>query len=247
MSFAHAEHGPRDGADRFVVESKRMMQRLSSTTALAVTLCALAVDDGVQAGPINPAFTEIETGAIAEFRGNGDNSSWSFGTGVSTFDPARFQDSVEAGVDVAWQSGQSYDWSFDIDGSGAPSLTVGGGTVSFGALTSAQLAADTLAIHAKRNVAFTYDFGSLGSGSLTGDPANAFGVDYAYLDVSGLSGLSGSGTITFVGDPIQRLSTSGVTFKAGNLPTEVPEPATLALVGAGLAGVGLAARRRRTG
>lgn len=206
-----------------------MIRRLSNTTALAVTLCALSTDDGVQAGPTNPAFTEIGTGAIAEFRGNGDNSSWSFGTGVSTFDPDQFQDSVEAGVDVTWQSGQSYDWSFARLGGALKLFVEGGGTVTFEGLTDAQLAANTLAIHAKRNVEFTYDFFSLGAGSLAGDPANAFGVDYAYLDVTGVTGLFADGTITFVGEPIEAQSFSGVTFKVGNLPTEVPEPATLAL------------------
>jgi len=207
------------------------------TVALGVLVAPLSV-----AGPINPDFEEGSPGAIAEFRSNGNGTSWSAGTGQNTQITA--QSTNDTGNDVEWVAGDPFDWDFSVTG-GVPTLTVGGNTLSFtDGLTSDQLGMNTLAIHAKAGVEFTFDFGAVGAGTLAGDTGNRFGVDWAYLALpTGIDGLSGSGTITFL-DPIGNQSASGVTFKLGNLTRQVPEPGTLTLLGAGLLGLVLGLRRR---
>jgi len=217
------------------------MKYFNRTAVVSLSLSlGLVCASVANAGPIDPNFEELENNPIAEFRGNGDNTSWSFGTGKDTQQTGSFDNSG-----YQWQSNVATPWSFSVSGNTA-TLTVDDVVTQYTGLMPDQLAANTLAIHAKDNVAFTYDFLGIGSGSLQGSTASGerFAFDWAYLGLeSGLSGISASGTITFLDEVIARQSGTGVSFKIGNV-AEVPEPGTLALFGLGLLGMGVARRRK---
>lgn len=216
--------------------------------ALGGVLLSLGVASAAMAGPVDPDFDKLSDSPIAEFRSNGNNTSWSFATGQHTQQPSRMTNS---GFD--WTGGSSVAWSFAVDASGVPTLTVDGSSVRFDdGLTGEQRGVNTLAIHAKRDVTFTFDFGTAGSGSLSGSTEDPWGIGWSYLSLSdGLDGLAGSGTITFL-SPVEDQAYSGVTFKPGNRAVvendagvDLPVPGTLALLGGGVLALGAGLRRRQ--
>lgn len=217
------------------------------TTRIAVSVLLLAVFAATAAGDtLDPTFVKKSgTEAIAEFRSNGDGSSWSFGTGIDTHTTGEFiHDDMVFEGDLNWEGNATYDWTFSVS-AGVPTLTVDGIGLSWeDGLTDDILSATTVQIHAKDAVTFTYDFGSYGSGSLEGSTEDRWGVDYFYIDVgaAGLNGLMGSGTITFEA-PVGKQSTSGVTFKAGDR-SPVPEPGTMALVASAIGAMWVRRRSR---
>lgn len=207
--------------------------------SLALFLGATLGGGSAAAAVIEPDFVEHPKSPIAEFRSNADASSWSYATGRDTQAA-----SAMASSPFAWPVGEAVPWRFAIE-AGTPSLQVGErAPIHFApGLAGSQLALDTLAVHARANIQFTYDFAGLGSGTLAGDPHERFERDWAYLALDELDGLTGEGEITFA-EPLGNQSASGVSFKLGERAKPVPEPAPHLLLGLGLLGLAWARRRQ---
>jgi hypothetical protein len=87
------------------------------------------------------------------------------------------------------------------------------------------------------NVYLYFHFGGVGGGGTAYDP-DFFIVQLARADTSG----------TWTVNPGDRGALSNVALMGGGTPTtRVPEPAALALIGFGLAALGLSSRRRKRG
>lgn len=201
------------------------------------------------AGPINPLFEPAVLGGLErlEFRtGKNAGQDWEIGLGNNTQAAGQF---ATANVldDSWWTVGEVYNFTYGIDSSGVGTFKIRGSdnqpeaSLEWGSTPETSLLlGNTLQIHAKDAVAVTF-----GGISVSGDPANRWGVDYGYLSIDPINGFSLEGTIKFNALGTGG-SSQGVTITAGNIPAAVPEPATMILLGSGLLGlVGLRKKLRK--
>jgi hypothetical protein len=191
------------------------------------------------AGPVDPNFTladSINTLERLEFRtGKNLAQDWEIGLGTNTQSAGQF---ANANVyDTTWWTvGKTYSFNYGIDTSGVATFSLS--ELGINLTWNNFNLGNAVQIHAKRDVEITF-----GGVSVTGDPLNAFGLDYGYINVDPLVGFSLAGTIKFNALGTSG-STQGVEIYTGNVPT--PEPTSMLLLGFGLIGLaGFSTRRKK--
>jgi hypothetical protein len=231
-------------------------------TTIAALALAASVSGGAQAAVIS--FNTLPIGATymgepaqgsgsggaygVELRGgrSGLAGDWEIGAGRGTSRSGNF---TQGQFDWASLPG-AYDftltWTTD-----SLSITVGATTVTYlnpqlDSSTGAPLVGNTLRVTAGREavVTFTSVDGLSNPAGIDGNGPQPNEVYFVTDDNWGGNGLTVTGTVDILGGGG---SANTVFFRVGEttLPVPVPEPATLALLGMGLAGLSFAARRRR--
>jgi hypothetical protein len=231
-------------------------------TTIAALALAASVSGGAQAAVIS--FNTLPTGATfvgaptvgsgsggsygVELRGGRPGAAdWEIGVGRGTSRPGNFN---QGEFNWASQPG-AYDFVLTWTTTSL-SITVGTTTVTYlnpqpDGSTGAPLVGNTLRVFANRDAVVTFSSvdGLLNPGGIDGSGPLPNEVYFVTDDNWGGDGLTVTGTVAIgAGGGSANL----VFFRVGEttLPVPVPEPATLALLGMGLAGLGFAARRRRT-
>lgn len=148
----------------------------------------------------------------------------------------------------------------DIGRCGAPAppnllsaFPPGTGTSNLGAFTTAESHCVNVATGNLSNGLFTFDFGGGNTffgtyvGTATLPPVGGVVPLSQTFTVTGGTGLftGASGSFTGIGARIEANGVANIHLDFAGTITTVPEPATVVLLGSGLAGVGAAVRKRR--
>ena len=204
------------------------MKKTFLIAAIIATLMAVFIT-GAHGAIANPDFVKAGSDfERLEFRSGGTNT-WEIGLGRNTQGSDMVNNQSE---NFTWTQGTAYDFSYEVSAGGDGRFIMGDLELNWSGLSLG----NTLEIHAKRGVSVS--FGGL---FLEGDPDNAWGTDFGYIDIDPLVGFKIDGTITFTN--LTQNSGEGVTITMGNTP--VPVPATISLLGLGLLGIAGVSRRRQ--
>lgn len=189
-------------------------------------------------GGVNPLFSAANMTVLErlEFRtGKNVAADWEIGLGFTQM-PGQFH-KAEVYDPNWWTIGKTYNFTYGINASGVANfLMVVNPSQTINLTWNNMLLGNALQIHAKRDVDVTF-----GGISLSGNPADPWGVDYGYLSVDPLAGFSFNGTIKFRALGTNG-SSQGVLITAGNV---IPEPGTILLLGSGFLGLGFIGWYRR--